>query len=326
MTTRRGGGNVDGGAAAVLLQTWIDGLTEVRGAAPATAAAYRSDVSDFLGFLTEHGGRAADLEALAAVDRSAIRAWLAAMRRRGLQPVSARRALSSVRSFYRWLQTAHGVDPTVALSARGPKAPRRLPRPIDAEDATSALAIAAEGAPQTHRPGHGAEWTGLRDAAALTLIYGSGLRISEALALTGRDAPLGERLRVLGKGSKIREVPVLPATRAAVEAYMATAPFAFAADEPLFRGVRGGPLDPTLLRKTMRRARERLGLPETATPHALRHSFATHLLSAGGDLRAIQELLGHASLSTTQIYAGVDEGRLMESYRKAHPRSGGNGN
>ena len=283
------------GEAAALLADWVDGLTDIRGAAPATAQAYRADIADFLAFLTEYEGAPSDLAALARVDRSAIRAWLAALRSRGLNPSSVKRALSSLRGFYRWLETAYGVDPTVALTARGPKAPRRLPRPVSIEAAASTLAIAAEG-PTADAP----DWVGLRDAAALTLIYGSGLRISEALGLRGRNAPLGESLRVLGKGSKTREVPVLPAARTAVDAYLAASPFTVEPDKALFLGVRGGPLDPTILRKTMRRARERLGLPETATPHALRHAFATHLLAAGGDLRAIQELLGHASLSTTR--------------------------
>lgn len=303
-------------AAAALLEDWLTGRMTGLGRADATLIAYRADLLGFFDFLSQHKGEAATLRLLSGAERTDLRAWLAALRGRGVGPGSARRALSALRGFYRYLADAHGLDPTAALGAKGPRAPRRLPRPIPAEAAAETLDIARAG-----RVPSAPDWVGLRDAAALTLIYGSGLRISEALSVPMRAAPLGEVLVVAGKGAKRRQVAVLPAARAAVDAYLSKQPFDIAPDEPLFRGRRGGPLDPTILRRTMRHARLRLGLPETATPHALRHSFATHLLSAGGDLRAVQELLGHASLSTTQIYTGVDEARLMATYRAAHPKS-----
>lgn len=309
-------GPAPGDQASALLQDWLTGLRDVRSLSQATVDAYRADLRDFLAFIAEHRGRAVDLTTLAAVERGDIRSWMAAMRRRGLSPASAKRALSALRAFYRWLETAHGLDPTAALLARGPKTPRRLPRPIGVDRAKAVLELAAGDASETAPP-----WVGLRDAAALTLMYGSGLRIGEVLSLERRAAPLGEALRVVGKGSKARDVPLLPTAREAVDAYLEAAPFALEPHDKLFRGVRGGPLDPTILRRTMRRARESLGLPETATPHALRHSFATHLLAAGGDLRAIQQLLGHAALSTTQIYADVDKERLTAVYRQSHPRA-----
>ena len=318
--------------AATTLEAWLLGLRDIRNLSAETLDAYRADVGDYLAFLIGHIGEGlceelcvdgedaprfdpARLEVVRAAD---IRAWMAALRKRGLQPSSVKRALAAVRNFHRWLETTHGVDPTPALSIRGPVRRDRLPRPLAPEAAAAVLASARK------RPA-GAEppaWVGLRDAAALTLMYGCGLRISEALGLKRADAPLGERLRVVGKGGKPRDLPVLPVARDAVGAYLEALPWQVAPEQALFRGVKGGPLRPEQLRRTMRDARARFGLPDSATPHALRHSFATHLLAAGGDLRAIQELLGHASLSTTQIYSAVDQGRLLESYRQAHPRAG----
>ncbi len=199
------------------------------------------------------------------------------------------------------------------MSARGPKFRRKLPRPLTEDGASELLATVGDDANE--------DWIAARDTAVVTLLYGCGLRISEALALSGADHPLPEVLRVAGKGGKTRLVPVLPAARAAVDRYVALAPFDLVRGDALFRGARGGPLNPRLIQSAMERTRLRLGLPATATPHALRHSFATHLLSAGGDLRAIQELLGHASLSTTQGYTAVDAARLMEAYENAHPRA-----
>ncbi|MBX2856016.1 MAG: tyrosine-type recombinase/integrase [Rhodobacteraceae bacterium] len=256
---------------------------------------------------------------MALVRAADIRAWMAALRKRGLQPTSVKRALAAVRNFHRWLEIVYGVDPTPALSIRGPNRRARLPRPLAPEAAAAVLATARTSPAGAEPPA----WVGLRDAAALTLMYGCGMRISEALSLKCADTPLGERLRVVGKGGKPRDLPVLPVARTAVDAYLEALPWPVAPEHVLFRGVKGGPLRPEQLRRTMRDARARLGLPDSATPHALRHSFATHLLAAGGDLRAIQELLGHASLSTTQIYSGVDQARLLESYRQTHPRAGG---
>jgi integrase/recombinase XerC len=196
---------------------------------------------------------------------------------------------------------------------RSPRFQKKLPRPL-AEDAARAMIETVELQSAT-------DWVARRDMAVVTLLYGCGLRISEALSLTGRDLPIGTSLRILGKGGKERIVPVIPAARRAMQSYLAACPFEPEADAPVFRGTRGGPLSPRLIQKVMEKARAQLGLPATATPHAMRHSFATHLLNAGGDLRAIQELLGHASLSTTQAYTAVDTARLMEVYEAAHPRA-----
>jgi integrase/recombinase XerC len=218
-----------------------------------------------------------------------------------------------VKGFTAWAADRTGADATTVLSARGPKVRRKLPRPLSEDSATAILTEIGEDARE--------DWIAARDSAILTLLYGLGLRISEALSLTGDNHPLPPVLRVTGKGGKTRLVPVIPVASRAIAAYVALCPHDLQPGAPLFRGVRGGPVNPRLIQAAMERARLRLGLPATATPHALRHSFATHLLSAGGDLRAIQELLGHASLSTTQAYTAVDPARLMEVYEKAHPRA-----
>ncbi|SES72594.1 tyrosine recombinase XerC [Oceanicella actignis] len=303
-------------APAELLERFLDHQRGVRAASPHTLDAYRRDVSSWLGFVAARRGgalRAADLGRVALAD---LRAWMAAERAAGLGARSLRRRLSAVRSFHRWLAEAEGIEATAPLAMRGPRAPRRLPRPVSAEAAAALIDHAAEAdAP---------DWIAARDAAALTLLYGCGLRISEALALRCADAPggvAGDWLRIRGKGGRERMVPVLPAAREAVRAYMALRPGPARPEDPLFIGARGGPLGPRALQRRMAQARQALGLPPSATPHALRHAFATHLLAAGGDLRAIQELLGHASLSTTQIYAAVDEAHLMAVYDAAHPRA-----
>jgi integrase/recombinase XerC len=221
--------------------------------------------------------------------------------------------LSAVKNFLGWLSQQHGFDATTVLSARSPKFTRKLPRPLSVEGAQDVLDDIGIYARQ--------DWIGARDTAVVTLLYGCGLRISEALGLTGAAHPLPDVLRIRGKGDKDRLVPVLPVTREAVADYLRLCPYPLERDAPLFRGARGGALNPRLIAKAMEQARLRLGLPATATPHALRHSFATHLLAVGGDLRAIQELLGHASLSTTQAYTAVDTARLMEVYEHAHPRA-----
>jgi len=295
------------------LAGWLDHIRALDGAAANTIDAYRSDVAGFLAFMAEHHGGGQGRVALARVGLGDMRAWMAHERGRGVGPRSLARALSAVKSFYRWLSERDGFDATAVLSTRSPKFTRKLPRPVSMEAAREVIATAESQA----RAG----WIGARDAAVITLLYGCGLRISEALGLTGGDAPLGEVLRIRGKGGKERIVPVLPAARAAVEAYLALCPHPREAQAPLFRGVRGGALNPRLVQKAMEAARLQLGLPATATPHAMRHSFATHLLNAGGDLRAIQELLGHASLSTTQAYTAVDTARLMELYEASHPRA-----
>ena len=295
------------------LAAWLDHLRALDGASPNTLSAYRSDVAGFLSFLHEHHGESLGLARLAAITQPDMRAWMAHERSRGLSARSLARALSSVKSFMRWLAEREGFDPTHVLAARAPKYTRKLPRPLTEE---AARAVIEQVDLQASEP-----WIAARDAAVVTLLYGCGLRVSEALGLTGEAHPLPEVLRIRGKGDKERLVPVLPAARSAVAAYVAACPYPPTPGEALFRGARGGPLSRRLIALAMERARMSLGLPATATPHALRHSFATHLLSAGGDLRAIQELLGHASLSTTQIYTAVDATRIMEVYRAAHPRA-----
>jgi integrase/recombinase XerC len=300
--------------AAELMEAWLAQLAAVRGASPRTLVAYRRDVSGYLGFLALHWGGPAGGAALARVAVADIRAWMARERGR----VSARslaRALSAVKSFHGWLAEARGLPAPAVSATRGPRVKARLPRPV-APDAARALIATVEA--QSLEP-----WVAARDVAVVTLLYGCGLRISEALGLKQADAPLGEALRIRGKGGRERIVPVLPVAARAVEAYRALCPFAPAPSAPLFLGARGGALNPRVVQKAMAAARMQLGLPATATPHALRHSFATHLLEAGGDLRTIQELLGHATLATTQVYTGVDQARLMEAYAAAHPKARG---
>ncbi|MEI4484642.1 tyrosine recombinase XerC [Frigidibacter sp. MR17.14] len=295
------------------LEHWGSHLGALEGAAPRTVTAYRADVLEFLSFLAMHWDGPVAIAPLGRITATDLRSWMAHERGRGIGARTLARQLSSVRSFYRWLSDREGFDATVVLSARTPRFKKPLPRPL-APEAARAMIEAVE--VQAREP-----WVAARDAAVLTLLWGCGLRISEALGLTGADAPLPEVLRIRGKGGKERLVPVLPAARRAVAAYLAVAPFPVERAGPLFRGARGGPLNGRMVAKAMETARMGLGLPATATPHALRHSFATHLLSAGGDLRTIQELLGHASLSTTQTYTAVDAARLMEVYATAHPRA-----
>lgn len=263
--------------------------------------------------MTQHKGEQQGLGALARVTVSDMRSWMARMRGGDLGPRSLARKLSAVKSFYRWLSEREGFDPTAVLSTRAPKFQKKLPRPL-AQDAAQAVLETVEFQSTT-------DWIGARDMAVVTILYGCGLRISEALALNGSDYPLPEVMRILGKGNKERIVPVIPAAREAVERYVKAAPFPVEKDGPLFRGARGGRLNARQIQSVMQNVRAQLGLPASATPHAMRHSFATHLLEAGGDLRAIQELLGHASLSTTQAYTAVDTARLMEVYNKTHPKA-----
>ncbi|PIE11645.1 MAG: recombinase XerC [Rhodobacterales bacterium] len=295
------------------LSSWIDHQRGVAGRSAATLDAYLKDVSRFLLFQTEHAGGDFGPKALADLTISDMRAWMARERARGLSARSLARALSAVKSFTRWQSDRAGFDATAILSMRAPKFTHKLPRPL-AQDAAKEVLARSETLSLT-------PWIAARDTAVITLLYGCGLRISEALSLRGADAPLAEVLRIHGKGDKERLVPVIAPAREAVETYRRACPFDLSDDQPLFRGARGGALSPRIIQKTMQTIRAQLGLPASATPHALRHSFATHLLGAGGDLRAIQELLGHASLSTTQTYTAVDSARLMEVYETAHPRA-----
>jgi integrase/recombinase XerC len=295
------------------LDRWLTHLRALDGAAANTITAYGRDVAGYLAFLAAHRGGAEGTAALTTLAIQDIRAWMAHERGRGLSARSLARALSAVKGFTAWLADRDGADATAILSTRGPKFRRKLPRPLSEDGARAMLDTVGDQARE--------DWIAARDTAVVTLLYGCGLRISEALGLTGADHPLPDTLRITGKGDKTRLVPVLPAARAAVAHYARLCPYDLGRNQPLFRGARGGPLNPRLIALVMEKTRLQLGLPATATPHALRHSFATHLLSAGGDLRAIQELLGHASLSTTQAYTAVDAARLMEVYEKAHPRA-----
>ncbi len=295
------------------LAAWLDHLRGIEGRAANTVKAYGADVAGFLGFLARHRGGTEGVAVLANLALTDLRAWMADERARGVSARSLSRALSAVKNFAGWMAEREGFDASIPLQMRGPKYRRKLPRPVSVEAAERLIADVGELARQ--------DWVGARDRAVLTLLYGSGLRISEALGLTGAAHPLPEVLRITGKGGKERLVPVLPVARDAVAEYVRLCPYPATRDLPLFKGARGGPLNPRLVAGVMEKARMGLGLPATATPHALRHSFATHLLAAGGDLRAIQELLGHASLSTTQAYTAVDAARLMEVYEAAHPRA-----
>nr|WP_116132527.1 tyrosine recombinase XerC [Tropicimonas sp. IMCC34043] len=295
------------------LARWLDHLKAIDGVAENTTVAYGHDLLGFLTFLTLHHGDSLGLGVLARLTVGDMRAWMAQERARGLSARSLARELSAVKNFTGWLAEREGFDATAILSARAPKFRRKLPRPL-AEDAARAVL-------DTVSLQSGEAWIAARDTAVVTLLYGCGLRISEALGLTGADFPLGESVRIVGKGGKERVVPVIPPAREAVAIYARLCPFPLERDQALFRGKRGGPLNARLIARAMEQTRMQLGLPATATPHALRHSFASHLLGAGGDLRTIQELLGHASLSTTQAYTAVDTARLMDVYRKSHPRA-----
>ena len=292
---------------------WLSHEKVMNGAAENTITAYHADVLAWLSFLTNHLGEMSGAALIARVTVSDMRAWMAHERSRGLSARSLARELSAVKSFSRFMADRDGVDPVAILSTRAPRFQTKLPRPLEVADAKAVLATVEL---QSLEP-----WVSARDTAVVTLLYGCGLRISEALGLTGAHSPLPDVLRITGKGGKERIVPVLPQARAAVAAYAKLCPFDLEADKPLFRGARGGPLNQRIVQKVMETTRMQLGLPATATPHALRHSFATHLLNAGGDLRTIQELLGHASLSTTQAYTAVDAARLMEVYDRAHPKA-----
>jgi integrase/recombinase XerC len=298
----------------------LQSLAQERRASPRTVEAYGDAGRRYLTFLEGHRGETLSLADLGTVSAAELRAFLA-HRQSGPRPLSPRslsQSLSAVRSFHVWLDRRCDVPNAAVVQVRGPKIKPGVPRPVS-EDA--ALGLIAETDALSEEGGDREPWEAARDAAVLTLLYGCGLRISEALSLKAGDLPLGASLRITGKGGKTRVVPVLEAVREGVEDYRRQAPFTPGPTEPLFRAKRGGPLSPRHVQATVQRLRGRLGLPASATPHALRHSFATHLLGAGADLRAIQELLGHASLSTTQRYAAVDAAHLLASYARAHPRA-----
>lgn len=289
-------------------------LTDERRMAEKTVEAYRSDLAGFFGFLNIHLGEVPTPRRLGKLRARDVRSFLAQRRRDGLSDASIARLLSSIKALYRWLGRTHDIENAEIAYLQGPKRPQRLPRPVSIEAARDLIEEAGTD-PDSEA------WINARDAAVLSLLYGAGLRISEALSLTGADSPTPERLRITGKGGKVRIVPLIPAVREAVDAYAGLCPYNLGRKDALFRGAKGGALNPRLIQGLVQKLRAVLGLPDTATPHALRHAFATHLLAAGADLRAIQTLLGHASLSTTQVYTGVDADRLRDVHAAAHPRA-----
>jgi len=292
---------------------WRDWLGVEKRASVHTLDGYSRDLSAFLAFLLDHLGGLPDLAALARLDASDFRAYLARRTNDGLSRASLARGMSTLRGFFRFLDR-RGLAHNPALGAvRSPRPPKSVPKPLGAEEAVETLTAAGDL--------HDEPWLAARDVALFTLLYGCGLRLGEALGMTVADVPRGETMMITGKGRKQRLVPVLPVVREAIEQYVRLVPFARSGERPLFVGARGGRLNPGVVQRQMRRLRQVVGLPDTATPHALRHSFATHLLAAGGDLRTIQELLGHSSLSTTQRYTAVDSSKLKEVYADAHPRA-----
>src|SRR5215218_8176416 len=303
---------------ALEMTRWLSHLRAERRLSPKTLEAYSRDVRQCLVFLAEHWGRKVTLKGFAGLEASDIRAFMAMRRASNIGGRSLMRALAGLRSFGRFLEREGGGKVGALSAVRAPKVGKSLPKPVSIV-AAKRLADADERAGETRDP-----WIWARDAAVMALLYGSGLRISEALGLRRRDVPaagVGDVLVVTGKGNKTRMVPVLQNVLSLIQHYVTMCPHPLPAEGPIFVGARGGPLSPRIIQLTMERMRGSLGLPDSATPHALRHSFATHLLTRGGDLRAIQELLGHASLSTTQIYTGIDTERLFEVYKTAHPRA-----
>lgn len=295
-----------------LKNAWLAGLAHERRASPHTLRAYGDDVERFLAFLSDYRGSRVTLTTLRNLAPGDVRAFLTRRRKEGLGARGIQRAMAALRSFYKYLERENLADGAALRVVRSPKLPRTLPRPISEEDAGRAIAEAGE---------NEVPWIAARDAALVTLLYGTGLRISEALRLKRGDTPLGDSLTVLGKGNKERVVPILDAVREAVSAYADLVPFSAPKSAPLFFSRQGKPMSARDAQGLLQRLRGRLGLPSSATPHALRHSFATHLLKNGGDLRSVQELLGHASLSTTQKYTEVEGMRVLAVYDAAHPRA-----
>ena len=291
-----------------LIAAWRAHLADSRRRSPHTVRAYVAAAERLVA-----ASGLEDWDAVARTEAHGLRAHLAARRADGLGNASTARELSALKAFVAFARVQAGDPEPSAPRLRGPRIKKGLPRPVTPDEAVN-LAELVDTLAAT-------DWIGARDRAVLLLMYGSGLRIAEALSLTGRDALLGDVLHITGKGGKQRVVPILPITRAAVAEYVQACPWPLTPGDPLFRGAKGGPLSPAMVQRAMAQARRALGLPETATPHALRHSFATHLLSAGADLRSLQELLGHASLGSTQIYTRVDAATLLENYRNAHPRA-----
>lgn len=299
-----------------VVSQWLAYLAGVRRSSPKTIEAYGRDLRQFLAFLADRLARPPAIADFLAVGPSDLRAFLSTRRQTGLANRSLLRSLAGMKSFARFLERENYGQTPALLSVRTPKSVRSLPRPLCIDEARRVTAAEPEGEPLD-------PWIGARDTAVLALLYGAGLRISEALGVSRREAPVGgqDQLRVVGKGQKTRMVPIIEPVRRAIEAYVKACPYQLDPDGPLFVGVKGGPLRARIIQLRVERLRGALGLGSDATPHALRHSFATHLLARGGDLRSIQELLGHASLSTTQVYTAVDRVRLLDAYRSSHPRA-----
>ncbi len=295
--------------------SWRQWLEGEKRASAHTLDAYGRDLAAFLGFLAEHLGAEPDLAALTGLGAGDFRAFLARRSGDGLGRASLARTMSTLRGFFRFLDRFDLVHNPALKAVKSPRPPKSVPKPLAADEAMETLATAAEM--------HDEPWLAARDVALFTLLYGGGLRLGEALGLKRRDAPKADAMVITGKGRKQRVVPILPVVRDAIADYLRQLPYPSDPTDPLFLGARGGPLNPGVVQRQMRRLRQLLGLADTATPHALRHSFATHLLAGGGDLRTIQELLGHASLSTTQRYTEVDAAHLTAVYRDAHPRAKG---
>jgi len=302
---------LDDHPARTLAVEWAEHLRRDRRRSEHTIRAYQATAHRLIGFIGRHRGAPVDGRLLANLDRGDLRGYLAERRGEGLSNVSAARELSAVRTFLNFVAEREGSAKPVKI--KGPRVKKGVPRPVAPDDIGAIAEDAAESASEP--------WIAARDEAVLLLLYGAGLRIGEAMALTGGILPLGDRLVVTGKRGKTRVVPVIEPVRVAIERYVALCPYGSAPGEILFRGARGGPLAPEMIRRAVQAARVRLGLGDRTTPHALRHSFATHLLGRGADLRSLQELLGHASLSSTQVYTGVDAAHLMDVYRNAHPRA-----
>ena len=296
-----------------VVETWVQWLGAERRCSAHTLDAYGRDLASFLQFTAQHQGQLPDLKLLTQIGTNDVRAWLADRTRHGLAKSSLARSMSTLRNFFRYLDRNDILHNPVVATVKGPRPPRTVPKALGMDEALETLGQAAQ---MYDEP-----WLAARDVALFTLLYGCGLRLGEALGLNGKDIPKGPTMVITGKGRKQRLVPVLPIVTASIRDYVDQCPYVIEADEPLFVGLRGDRLNPGVVQRQMRRLRPMLGLPDTATPHALRHSFATHLLAGGGDLRTIQELLGHASLSTTQRYTSVDAAALLRVHENAHPRA-----
>ena len=299
-----------------LLNEWLDLKSALEGSSSNTLLAYKRDLIDFFSFLTLHNGSKDGVSQLETINQASMRSWMAENRRSGKTSRSIARQLSSVKSFYKWFAKRRGIDPTMVLITKAPKFQKKLPRALSLE-------AAKELSSSIHLTDN-EPWIIARDTAVILLLYGCGLRISEALNLKYSEMPLTDTLKIKGKGEKFRVIPILQIARDAVKNYLTMLPFTLNSNDNIFRGVRGGNLNPRSIQLVMKSIREKLGIAANATPHSLRHSFATHLLTAGADLRSIQELLGHASLSTTQIYTSVDASHLMDVYSKTHPKAKSN--